>query len=251
MSGKLDQSLDEILKTQKGSIRGRGTRRGRRAPSGARATPVVAAPVGGVKKNSKQAKGAVKSVPTGPAAGGNTRVQVSGLPKDVTESQIKEYFIQSIGPIKRVEISYGPGGNSRGIATIWFVRSDGATKAMTLNGILIDNKPIKVDVIIDAQRAAALPAPKGLSERIAQPKSQPKSAVPVKNATGAGTRGGKGAARGKAARGGRNPRPAKKTAEELDSEMADYWESGANANGGDATDAQPAAGDAAMADEIL
>lgn len=65
------------------------------------------------------------------------------------------------------------------------------------------------------------------------------------------------ATRGKGARGrgrgGRNARPTKKTAEELDSEMADYWETGANANGADATaTAQPAAnGDAAMDDEIL
>jgi THO complex subunit 4 len=84
-----------------------------------------------------------------------------------------------------------------------------------------------------------------------QPKSQPKSAVPTKN-NGAGS-----GARGKGGRGAkktRNPRPAKKTAEELDSEMADYWETGAT-NGGDATAtigaAQPANGDANMDEEIL
>ena len=50
---------------------------------------------------------------------------------------------------------------------------------------------------------------------------------------------------------GRSARPAKKTAEELDSEMADYFVQGAN--GESATDgAQTAAnGDAAMDDEIL
>ena len=49
----------------------------------------------------------------------------------------------------------------------------------------------------------------------------------------------------------RNPRPAKKTAEELDSEMADYWESGANGGDVAATSvAAPANGDANM-DEIL
>jgi len=112
---------------------------------------------------------------------------------------------------------------------------------------------MKIDVILDARRAAAIPPPKGLSERIAQPKAQPKSAVPTKNAAGgAGTRG-KGA-RGRGGRGGRNTRPTKKTAEELDSEMADYWETGGNANSGEATTtvAQPSAnGDAAMVDEIL
>jgi len=110
---------------------------------------------------------------------------------------------------------------------------------------------MKIEIILDARRAADIPPPKGLSERIAQPKSQPKSAVPSKNAQagGAGTRGKSARGRG---RGGRNPRPTKKTAEELDSEMADYWETGANATGGETTTAQPAAnGDAAMDDEIL
>jgi len=159
--------------------------------------------------------------------------------------------VKSVGPIKKVEISYGAGGNSRGIATIIFARPEGATKAVgALNGLLVDGKPMKIEVILDARRAAAIPAPKGLSERIAHPKAQPKSAVPTKNgATGSGTRGKSDRGRG---RGGRNARPAKKTAAELDSEMADYWETGAAATTGDATNAAPAAnGDATMDDEIL
>jgi len=110
---------------------------------------------------------------------------------------------------------------------------------------------MKIDVLVDARRAAALPQPKGLGDRISQAKSQPKSAAVTKTtgpAAGAGTRGKSTRGRG---RGGRNARPAKKTAAELDSEMADYWENGGNApaaetaNGG----AQPA-GDAPM-DDIL
>lgn len=65
------------------------------------------------------------------------------------------------------------------------------------------------------------------------------------NATGAATRG---KARGRG-RGGRNSRPAKKTAEELDSEMADYFDNGGAAASGAAT-AVAANGDA-MEDEIL
>jgi THO complex subunit 4 len=77
------------------------------------------------------------------------------------------------------------------------------------------------------------------------PKAQPKSAVPVKNGA-ASTRG-----KTRGAKKARNPRPAKKTAEELDSEMADYWESGANGGEVAATSgAAPANGDANM-DEIL
>ena len=79
MSGKLDQSLDEILSTQRSSAtRGKG-RRGRRVTQAGRST-AVAAPVGGVKKTLKQAKSAMKVVPTGPSGGrGDSKIQVSNL----------------------------------------------------------------------------------------------------------------------------------------------------------------------------
>jgi len=44
-----------------------------------------------------------------------------------------------------VEIAYGPNSVSRGIANIIFREPDGATKAFNkLNGLLVDNRPIKV-----------------------------------------------------------------------------------------------------------
>ncbi|KAG0645922.1 RNA-annealing mlo3 [Hyphodiscus hymeniophilus] len=248
MSGKLDQSLDDILKTSRRSTpkgaRGRG---GRRVGRGGRAA--VAAPVGGVKKTTKPAKGSALTVPTGPSGRGESKVQVSNLPRDITEKVLKDFFSQTCGPIKRVDISYGPGGVSRGSATIIFQRSDGAASALDkCNGLLVDNKfKMKVEIILDAQRALALPAPKGLSERITAPKAQPKSAVPAKNGP-AGTRGkGRGAKKTTT----RAPRAAKKTAEELDSEMADYWQSGAAGEESTATNgaAAPATGDAM--EEIL
>jgi THO complex subunit 4 len=83
-----------------------------------------------------------------------------------------------------------------------------------------------------------------------QPKVQPKSAAATKagaNTAAASTRG----KAGKRGRGGRArpARPAKKTAEELDSEMADYFD----ATAAPAEAAVPAAtnGDAPMDDEIL
>jgi hypothetical protein len=84
------------------------------------------------------------------------------------------------------------------------------------------------------------------------PKAQPKSAATTKGA--GATAGGRG--RNKKPRGGKSARPAKKTAEELDSEMVDYWNTGATATETDAAAtggaAQPAAnGDAPMEDEIL
>ena len=57
----------------------------------------------------------------------------------------QEYFGEAIGPTKKVEISYGPGGVSRGVATIAFARADSAAKAVNkLNGILVDGRAMKV-----------------------------------------------------------------------------------------------------------
>ncbi|GKT46997.1 mRNA export protein mlo3 [Colletotrichum spaethianum] len=176
-----------------------------------------------------------------------------------------EYFITSVGPIKRVEISYGPNSVSRGIANITFREPDGASKAFQkLNGLLVDNRPIKIEIVVGASQAANVipPTKKSLAERTTQPKAQPKSAANDKrNNANANANASKGAAapgaRGKKPqRRARTGRPAKKTAEELDSEMADYFESGANPAGENAAAAAapaPAAanGDAPMEDEIM
>lgn len=79
-----------------------------------------------------------------------------------------------------------------------------------------------------------------------QPKSQPKSAAIIKGVP----RGGKASTRGRPAK-AKSARPTKKTAEELDSEMADYF-GGGGADAAATGAAQPAAnGDANMDDEIL
>ena len=76
MSGKLDQSLDEILSTRRKNSARRG--RGRRAPTAARVTS--AAPAGGIRKNTKakasaKAPSAASNVPTV----GDSKIIVSGL----------------------------------------------------------------------------------------------------------------------------------------------------------------------------
>lgn len=62
-----------------------------------------------------------------------------------------------------------------------------------------------------------------------QPKVQPKSAAADKKKATANKAGAAKGAAPKKQRGGRNARPAKKTAAELDSEMADYFVGSANA----------------------
>ncbi|KAK4210003.1 hypothetical protein QBC37DRAFT_377462 [Rhypophila decipiens] len=251
MAGKLDKSLDEILSTQRRANRGRANRR---ASAGNR--PATTAPAGGIQKN-KPARNSAKPTPTkGAGVVGESKIVVSNLPKDVSEGQIKEYFQQAVGNVKKAEISYGPGGASRGMATVIFHHADGATKAYnTLNGLLIDNRPVKVEVVVAS--ADLIPQPKSLGQRITAPKVQPKSAANVKHTANGTAKGGPAAGRGgkKAGRGrgGRNSRPAKKTAEELDSEMADYFDAAGNADNAAVTAAPAAAtnGDAPMEDEIL
>ncbi|KAI0392543.1 RNA recognition domain-containing protein [Xylariaceae sp. FL0594] len=244
MSSKLDRPLDEII-----SSRAVGRRRTQRRSAG---RPAAAAPVGGIQKTSRPARNAAaKQAPTKASGNSDSKVVVSNLPKDVNEAQIKEYFTTSVGPIKRVELSYGPNSVSRGIATVTFLKADGASKAFNqLNGILVDGRPMKIEIVVSAAKAAEImPAPKTLTERISQPKAQPKSAANDKKkdgtkTVGSGVRGGR-----KRGRGGRSSRPTKKTAEELDSEMADYFEAGnqnENTNGA----AAAADADAAMDDEI-
>lgn len=85
------------------------------------------------------------------------------------------------------------------------------------------------------------------------------AAKPAKKATDEAGRGGRKGGK----RGGRSARPAKKTAEELDAEMEDYFvPGGASTNGADATQvngvaadaavsAPAAGGEATMVDEVL
>ncbi|OAA67227.1 RNA annealing protein [Niveomyces insectorum RCEF 264] len=256
MSAKLDQTLDEILSNQRKNA---GRRRSTRRTSGTAKPP----PAGGVQKNTRPARGAsTKTAPTKPSGiVGESKIVVSNLPKDVSEAQIKDYFSQAVGQVKKVELSYGPGGVSRGIATVIFHHADGASKAFTeLNGLLIDNRAVKVEVVV--AKAELIPQPKSLGQRITQPKPNPKSAATDKRAGNAAksAAGTKGPAKKPNNRRARSGRPAKKTAEELDSEMADYFVGNSgNTNGAPAAAAgtngtaaaSGATGDAPMDDEIM
>ncbi|KAM4059210.1 RNA recognition motif domain-containing protein [Hirsutella rhossiliensis] len=249
MSGKLDKPLDEIVSAQRNSA---GRRRSQRRSTGGR--PAAAPPVGGVQKPTRATRGAAaKPAPSrGSSVIGESKVIVSNLPKDVSEQQIKEYFVQAVGPIKRVDLVYGPNSVSRGIANVTFHKPDGASRAFQkLNGLLVDNRPIKIEIVVGAAQAdRVIPQVKTLAERTTQPKAQPKSAATSKQG-GASNHGAasKGAANKK--RRGKSARPTKKTAEELDSEMADYFVSSASNENVASGAAAPTNGDAAMEDEIM
>ena len=52
--------------------------------------------------------------------------------------------MKTVGPVKRVTITYGPNGVSRGIATIVFNKPGSANDALVNNGLLVDKRPMKV-----------------------------------------------------------------------------------------------------------
>ncbi|KAI4277636.1 MAG: hypothetical protein L6R35_006140 [Caloplaca aegaea] len=228
MSAKLDMALDDVVMTERTARRrGRG---GRRAPTAGRK---ATAPVGGIQKNTKATKGPMKPViPNGLASGGReSKIIVSNLPADVTEKNVKDYFSDTIGPVKRVTISYGPNGVNKGIVTIIFAKPDSAAKALeTLNGVQVDKRPMKIEVVLDAAKAVAAVPSKGLSDRIT-PGKGPKSATAAKTATDSTAtrgRGGRGRATGRRGRNAGRGKP--KTADELDAEMVDYFDP-SNTNG--------------------
>lgn len=231
MSTNLDKSLDELVSTR----RQRNRRGSARRPGAAKSTkPTV--PVGGVQKTTKTTKVPGKNNQSGRSSVlKESKIIVSGLPSDVNEANIKEYFSKSAGPVKRVMLTYNQNGTSRGIASIVFSEADTAAKAAKeLNGLLVDNRPMKIEVVVDASHAPEVAPPKPLTERIVQAKSQPRPATATKAAT---TARGRFRGRGGTRRGRYNHRPKPKSVEELDADMVDYW---ANENA-DSTQGAPAA----------
>ncbi|CAN9169660.1 unnamed protein product [Alternaria alternata] len=253
-SNKMEQSLDDILKASKTSRRGRSGRKS----TGTGRPATTAAPVGGVSKSTKQQGRQPKAAPTAPAAslGGETKIMVSNLPRDIDNAQLQDYFVSAVGVgrPKKVLLQYDAQGRSVGSATIIFNKHDQAAKATAaLDGVKIDGRPVRVEMLVSAAAIPATTRPASLADRVTQPKKdKPKPATAEKAAPGA-TRG-RGQTRGKGkGRGGREARPKKKTVEELDAEMADYFPGGeTSAAAGTAEVAQiTAGGDTAMDDEML
>ncbi|KAI9832260.1 MAG: hypothetical protein M1819_004438 [Sarea resinae] len=135
-----------------------------------------------------------------------------------------------------------------------------AQEAAKINELFVDKRKLKVELVSTIPKEHVKP----LGERIVSKSnaSAPKSAAAAKPATtnNTATRGGRGArGRGRGRRGRDSTARAKpKTAEELDAEMADYFETGVTgAEGAPAATngaAQPAVtngGDTGMDDEIL
>lgn len=151
-------------------------------------------------------------------------------------------------------MQYGPNGRSLGSATIIFNKHEQASKATAaLDGVKIDGRPVRVEMLVSADKLPAATSKPSLADRVTQAKKdKPKPATAGKTAPAAARGRGEARGRGKG-RGGRDARPKKKTVEELDAEMADYFPNGEANTATGSGDVAPAAagGDTAMDDEML
>ncbi|KAG9030501.1 hypothetical protein FRB95_003896 [Tulasnella sp. JGI-2019a] len=212
----LDKSLDDII-----SSRPRQNRRGGSDRNSARRN-IIGGPRtnGSLTRTPRQSPPAVAAPPT---ANLGTKIIISNLPTDVAEGDVTELFAATVGAVRECQINYARDGRSKGSATVTFVRAGDATKAYNqYNNRLIDGKrPLKIEVVVDL----AHPIAPTLAQRVSGPSDTRGSGSrpPRRDDRGeGGGRGGGGRGRGgRSGRGGNNERP-KKTAEDLDAEMADY-----------------------------
>ncbi|WVR00061.1 hypothetical protein IAU59_007203 [Kwoniella sp. CBS 9459] len=202
----IDKSLDEIIQAKPKARRG-----GRRGGAASAPTSARARYAGAVPKAAAQAPAATK-----PLTADAIKIIISNLPADVTEAAVRDLMQSTVGPVRTVQMAYNSAGKSTGVATVVFKTRGDANKAhATYHNRMIDNqRPMKVEIAIDPNQAQSL------ASRVA-PQPAARSAANQPRG-GRGGRGGRGTARG-----GRAPRPAKKTAEELDAEMADYKQTAA------------------------
>ncbi|ORY35513.1 hypothetical protein BCR39DRAFT_510230 [Naematelia encephala] len=194
----IDKPLDEMIKAKPRGARrgGRGGRGGARGGAGvatstsARARYATAVP---------KAAGATPAAK--PITAEASKIIISNLPADVTEAAVRDLMQSTVGPTKSVQLTYTAAGKSTGTATILFKnKGDGNKAYAAYNNRMIDNqRPMKVELALDPNQMVSL------ASRVA----------PAPTARGAPAK------RGRTPR-PRNPRPAKKTADELDAEMAAY-----------------------------
>ncbi|TDL22807.1 hypothetical protein BD410DRAFT_898031 [Rickenella mellea] len=134
----------------------------RQAPNG------HAPPAKGVGRHSGAAAAAALADP-------GSKILISNLPHDVSETEVADLMKKTLGPIKDSFIVYNSDRGSKGMAIVHFQRSADAVRAREMyHGKIIDRrKPIKIEIIVDSdtpkpvpQAAPQAPRPKSLFDRI-------------------------------------------------------------------------------------
>ncbi|CUM46936.1 unnamed protein product [Debaryomyces tyrocola] len=137
-----------------------------------------------------------------------------------------DFFQSQVGGVQNIALSYNEKGQFKGIATIIFKSSKSASKAVEkYNGAPIDggSSKLKLELIVD-------PTKKPLTSRIAPNKvtgpkaAGPKVANPKLAAAKAAAKANLKSKKDKPAQAKKPAKRSKKTVEQLDQEMADYFD---------------------------
>ncbi|KAH7329297.1 hypothetical protein B0I35DRAFT_419892 [Stachybotrys elegans] len=192
-----------------------------------------------------------------------SKIRVENIHYDLTKQDLEELFWR-IGRVSRLQLQYDRAGRSEGTAYVTYERRDDAQEAIRqFDGANANGQPIKLTLLNSSSRnpfdTAVMPG-KPLSERISAPSGRSRSMSPGRRydddeaarrgidryIPGGGSRsrspmprrrggggGGRrpgarreGGGREEGQRGGRGNARSKKTQEELDAEMEDYFGGG-------------------------
>ncbi|KAI5965209.1 YRA1 [Candida pseudojiufengensis] len=217
MSTSLDRSLDDIISSSRKTFKGK--RQGSKFGNKGHQHKVGKKLVGG-NRNKKQAVSFNRPTAPKPAASPAfdltyaTKVNVSGLPRDLKQDNIKEFFQSQVGGVQTVALSYNEKGQFKGYATVIFKSNKNAALAVEkYNGASIDGgaAKLRLELVIDTSK-------KPLAARIA---AKPVLRVPQGNKV---DHKKKLLAKKNAKRPAKKPQQKKRTVEELDQEMADYFQ---------------------------
>ncbi|KAM9911430.1 hypothetical protein OXX80_008703 [Metschnikowia pulcherrima] len=229
MSTALDKSLDDIISS---SRKARKVANNKKKTVGKGVGKAQRKPAVAVKKAQKPATPRSAAVVAGVDLTYATKVVAHGLPKDLRQENIKDFFQSQIGGVQSVMMNYNEKGIFKGIATISFRSSKNAVKAVEkYNNAPIDGgaSKLKLELVIDPSKrplaaritANAAPAKEQVDRKS---KLQEKKRLLQKKKKDLVKAKAVKAAKGiKQEKTGKPPKPEKKTAEQLDQEMADYF----------------------------
>ncbi|KAF7581525.1 putative RNA annealing protein [Clavispora lusitaniae] len=225
MSTALDKSLDDIISSSRKTKKVQANRKktvgkavGKGVGKAQKKQPVV------TFKKSKPAAAPKAATPAIDLTYA-TKVVAHGLPRDLKQENVKDFFQSQIGGVQTVSMNYNEKGNFKGIATIIFKSSKNAVLAVEkYNNAPIDGgaSKLKLELIIDPTKkplAARITANKPASAQVAKGQSKKEQLKQKLNEKRKQLQKKKADAKPKQ----KPSKPVKKTAEQLDQEMSDYF----------------------------